>query len=686
MVCGGSVSAEWILIRNFGTLLFFSMKKSVLFLLFVAVVLMANGRAVKDFNVQSPDGLLQVKVEVGKAVNYSLTYRGAPILSSSEVSLTLADGKVWGKGVKLRKAVLHEVDETIPSPFYKKSEVSDHYQELVLVFSGYRLLFRAYDEGMAYRFESTSADSLIVQSEQATFRFPEDFTTYTPYANAIGTLSEQLGNSFESCYVHLPLSRLDTGRLAFLPLIVEADRGVKVAITESDLENYPGMFLHNADGGLQLTGVFAEYPHTVQKGGPSGTDVKQYVNSRYPWLTKAFPHQRFPWRVVCVAENEAQLLANDMVYRLAEAPRFQDVSWVRPGKVAWEWWNSFGVFNVPFTVGRNTDTYKYYVDFASRNKIEYVILDGGWSVGADLLQVQPDIDLPELLRYAKERQVGIILWAGFWHIDKNMEEVFRHYSEMGVKGFKLDFVDRDDALAVNFHYRAAAIAAKYHLLLDFHGTYKPTGISRTYPNVLNFEGVNGQEQNRWSTMAQYNQVQYDVEMPFARMLAGPVDYTQGAMLNATRAEYRMSSVEPMSQGTRCHQLAEYVVFFSPLNMLCDGPTRYEREPECTSFIAQVPTVWDETLPLQSEIGEYVAVARRKGAVWYVGVVNNWTPRTLKLSLRDIGGVYQAEAFVDGPNAALYGQDYLKRLMEVDTSKLLTIELAPGGGFAMRLTK
>ena len=239
---------------------------------------------------------------------------------------------------------------------------------------------------------------------------------------------------------------------------------------------------------------------------------------------------------------------------------------------------------------------------------------------------------------------------------------------------------------MNFHYRAAAIAAKYHLLLDFHGTYKPTGISRTYPNVLNFEGVNGQEQNRWSTMAQYNQVQYDVEMPFARMLAGPVDYTQGAMLNATRAEYRMSSVEPMSQGTRCHQLAEYVVFFSPLNMLCDGPTRYEREPECTSFIAQVPTVWDETLPLQSEIGEYVAVARRKGAVWYVGVVNNWTPRTLKLSLRDIGGVYQAEAFVDGPNAALHGQDYLKRLMEVDTSKLLTIELAPGGGFAMRLTK
>ena len=341
-----------------------------------------------------------------------------------------------------------------------------------------------------------------------------------------------------------------------------------------------------------------------------------------------------------------------------------------------------------FRAGINNPTYKYYIDFAAEHGIEYVILDEGWAVNlqADMMQVIPEIDLQELVDYGKSKNVGIILWAGYWAFARDMENVVKHYSDMGVKGFKVDFLDRDDQEMVNFIYEASEVCAKYKMLVDFHGVFKPTGLQRTYPNVLNYEGVNGLEQLKWSPES-YDMVTYDVTIPFIRMIAGPMDYTQGAMRNAVKGNYRPVNSEPMSQGTRCRQLATYVIFESPFNMLCDAPSNYRREKECTEFISNIPTIWDETVSLDGKVSEYVAIARRHGNDWYIGALTNWTPRELDLDLSFLGeGDYTLELFKDGINADRAARDYKKEVISVPTDRKLKIHMAPGGGYAARIQK
>ena len=355
--------------------------------------------------------------------------------------------------------------------------------------------------------------------------------------------------------------------------------------------------------------------------------------------------------------------------------------------MAWEWWNDYNLHGVDFKTGVNDATYKAYIDFASKHGIEYVILDEGWAINlkADLMQVVDDIHLKELVDYAAGKDVGLILWAGYYAFDRDMENICRHYSEMGVKGFKIDFMDRDDQYMTEFHYRAAEIAAKYHLLIDFHGTYKPAGLNRTYPNVMNFEGVHGLEQMKW-TPDSVDQVTYDVQLPFIRQVAGPMDYTPGAMRNAAKGNFYPCQSEPMSQGTRCHQLALYVVLDAPLNMLCDSPSSYEKEKECTDFIASVPTVWDETIILDGRIGEYILTARRKGEAWYVGGISGWQGLQASLDLSFLGkGTFLAELWQDGANADRFASDYMKTIREVDQDTRLPVRLMPGGGFVIRLT-
>jgi alpha-glucosidase len=387
-----------------------------------------------------------------------------------------------------------------------------------------------------------------------------------------------------------------------------------------------------------------------------------------------------------VADNDGELMNNDVIYCLDRKSPLSDTSWIKPGKVAWDWWNNWNLKGVNFRTGVNNDTYKYYIDFASHNGIEYVILDEGWAVNekADLMQVVPEIDLQEIIDYAKSRNVGIILWAGYWAYARDMEAVTRHFSEMGVKGFKIDFMNRNDQKMENFTWKAAEVCAKYHMLVDFHGIFAPNGLTRTYPNVLNFEGVAGLEQMKWQPKG-YDQVTYDVELPFIRMAAGPMDYTQGAMCNATKDEYYPCYSNPMSQGTRCHQLAEYVVFLSPLNMLCDAPTNYEAEQLCTDFIAKVPVTWDETKILYGKVGEYVAVARRSGDTWYIGGINNWDARDVDVDLSFIGlGEHSIDMFTDGINADRNAEDFQHSTTTVGSGKILKIHLAPGGGFAAKI--
>lgn len=643
-----------------------------------------------NYRVTSPDGHISATVMVGEDIRYSVSRNEQTLIAPSTISMNLSDGTVFGQNDKVRKTVRTSFDERFSTVAYKKAEVRDNYNQILLNFKEFSLIFRAYDDGVAYRFVSNldKKKTYEVISEQAEFNFGEDRQAFIPYVNSgAKTVEGQYFNSFENTYTVQNLSQWRKDRLAFLPLVVAADEGVKILITEADLTNYPGMHVIGTEGSNSLKGTFAPYPKVIEQGGHNR--LQGMVMERENFIAKASGDEVFPWRVIMVSTSDSQLAVNDMVWKLSpKQDAGTDYGWVKPGKVAWDWWNDWNLYGVDFKAGINNETYKYYIDFASAHGIAYVILDEGWAVNlqADLFQVIPEIDIQELVDYGKERGVGIILWAGYWAFNRDMEKVCRHYSEMGVKGFKVDFMDRDDQLMVNFHARAAETAARYDLMLDFHGTYKPTGLSRRWPNVVNYEGVHGLEQMKWRPK-ECDQVTYDVTVPFIRMAAGPMDYTQGAMRNASKSNYRPVYNEPMSQGTRCRQLAEYVVFDSPLNMLCDSPSNYIAEAECTEFIAACPETWDESLGVNGEIGKYITIARRSGDAWYVGALTNWDERDITLDLSFLGeGEWSLDIFQDGPNAEKAARDYVHTTANVPAGRKITAHLAPGGGWAAKITR
>ena len=662
------------------------MRKSIFII--ALVLLTANLYCQKNIHLESPDGKLDISVSLVEKITYSLSYEKNEMIKSSPISLQLEDGISFGIGSVLRNTKASINDRIIKANFYKRKEIHDSYIELILNFKeDFSLVFRAYNEGMAYRIISTGKNNFRVKNEEVAFNFGKDYKAYIPYVKAnTETIENQYFNSFENTYTYTSISEMNPKRLVFMPVVVEMDGGKKLCITESDLESYPGMYLINDNNSTILKSNFASYPATTVQGGYN--KLQQTVTDRKPFIAKCIAKSKLPWRIIIVTNNDKELTESDMVYKLASPTRVEDLSWIKPGKVAWEWWNNWGLSHVDYETGVNNKTYMAYIDFASRNNIRYVILDEGWSVKmqADLFQAVPEIDLKKLIAYGKSKNVDLILWAGYYAFERDMEKVCMHYSDMGIKGFKVDFMDRDDQQMVDFYYKAAETAAKYKLLLDFHGAYKPTGLNRTYPNVINYEGVHGLEQMKWSDI-KTDQVTYDVTMPFIRMVAGPVDYTQGAMRNSTKKTFRPINNEPMSQGTRCHQLAEYVVFESPLNMLCDSPSNYEKEQECTDFISAVPTVWDNTVSLNGEIGKYITIARQKNDSWYLGSLTNWNPRQLKINLSFLGeGNWEAEIFKDGINANNIASDYQKEIIDIPSDKNLTISMAAGGGYAMRIYK
>ena len=637
-----------------------------------------------SWTVKSPDGKTSVAVSDGPVITYSVSRGETLLIDGAKASMKLSDAD-FGADAKVRKVKFNKVDRNLDAIVYKKASVRDNYNEMVLSFKGYDVIFRAYDDGVAYRFVSRLKGDREVVSERAEFNFAGDWNLFVPYVDrSPESFEAQFYNSFENTYSYHKLSEWQDGQLAFLPLVVEAPEGIKVLVTEADLLDYPGMYLYNYGKGTSLSGVYAGYPDKVHQGGHNM--LQGIVDHRADYIAKVSGETSFPWRVIVVSDEDKQLANSDMVWKLSTAP-VGDYSWVKPGKVAWDWWNDWNIYGVDFESGINNDTYKYYIDFAAANGIAYVILDEGWAVNlqADLMQIVPEIDLEMLSSYARSKGVDLILWAGYWAFERDMEEVCRHYSEMGIKGFKIDFMDRDDQLMVEFYRKAAETAAKYNLMVDFHGAFKPAGLNRTYPNVINFEAVFGLENMKWSQDA--DEVTYDVTIPFIRMVAGPFDYTQGAMHNGSYYNYRANHSEPMSQGTRCRQLAEYVVFESPLNMLCDSPSNYMREPECTAFISAVPTVWDETVALDGKIADYVAIARRSGEVWYVGAMTDWDGRDMVLDLSFLGeGQWKAEIFRDGVNADRKAIDYVRETVDVPADRRISVHLASGGGCALRLVR
>ena len=658
------------------------MIRNRLFVLLAVLISTISSAAPRNFDVVSPDGTLKASIVVGDEITYSISKNGDEILAPSEISMKFSDGTSFNAD-GYRKMLRQTVDNMLTSPLYRKSDISEKYNELALTFKTFKLIFRAYDSGVAYRFQSLKKGEYQVVEETSEFAFPADWNAWIPYVNPNKKGRSQFFNSFENTYQYATLSSWERERYAFLPLMVETPDGYKVNIMESDLLNYPGMYLSNADCDTVMEAVFAPYPKTVEQGGHNM--LQSIVTETEDYIAKCTGPTSFPWRIISVSSHDKEMLDNDLVWLLGTpADPSVDWSWIKPGKVAWEWWNNWNITGVDFKAGVNNDTYKYYIDFASRNGIEYIILDEGWAVNlkADLFQVIPEINLPELVAYASERNVGLVLWAGYWAFEKDMERVCEHYSKMGIKGWKVDFMDRDDQYMVDFYHRCAQTAAKYNMFLDMHGGFEPSGLSRTYPNVLNYEGVYGLENMKW--YKGHDQVTYDVTIPFIRMAAGPMDYTQGAMLNAGKKAFSNNS-EPMSQGTRCRQLGMYVVYESPFNMLCDTPIHYEREQECTDFIAAVPTVWDETVALDGKVGDYVVIARRKGDEWYVGGLTGWNVHKVEIDLGFLGeGSWTVELFSDGVNVDRNAKDYRKTVFTAE--KTMTVEMAPGGGFAARIRK
>ncbi|GHU99148.1 retaining alpha-galactosidase [Bacteroidia bacterium] len=669
------------------------MKKTTFILLFCLMVVAAFAQ--KPATLASPDGKNVVTISWADRLSYSIAREGVPVIVQTPISMTLGDGTVWGQRSHLQKQSTKSVRETFAAFAYIKQHLEDNHNRLLLEFrEGFAVEFRAYNDAVAYRFLSTTARELKVRSEYAAFPLAADCRAWCPYVMVkdtvrVPSILEQYGNSFENTYTCKAISALDPRRLIFTPVAAELPSGLRVVIAESDLESYPGMFLRYDGGAGALLGDFAPCAKAEQPEGRGVRKFQRVVTQREDFIASVSGRRSFPWRIVAIAENDSQLLDNDMVYRLASPSRIGDTGWIRPGKAAWEWWNDWGLTGVDFVAGVNMPTYRHFIDFASRNHLEYVVIDEGWSRpdNADLMDVVPAIDLPKLIDYGRSKGVSIILWASYNSFNKDIEAICRHYSAMGVAGFKVDFMDRDDQGMVEFVYRSAEIAAKYHLVLDLHGMYKPTGINRTWPNVLSFEAVRGTEYFKWSKPEGYDQISYDVTLPYLRQLAGPMDYTPGAMRNVPKNSFYPSGSLPVAQGTRCRQLAMYVVFYSPLAMLCDSPSAYDKEQKCLDFIAPIPTTWDQTVPVDGRIGDFAITARRKGETWYVAGITGNSERTVELDMKWLPeGRYTIQLFCDGKNAGKIATDYRMMLIPYETGNnfKLKVKMVRGGGFAARI--
>ena len=635
---------------------------------------------VKNYTLSSPDGGLKVEISTGDGLSYRIMHENDTILSHSNIGLVLADGTLVGKSSRVTRERRKKIEDKVESPFYRFKEFVAACNELDLKLQGgFGVTFRAYNDGVAYRFYTTVTSEVTVKDEVAEFNFPQDYTAYLPYTT---NDKQPMAMAFQNVYDITPLSKAQP-KQAFLPVTVDCG-SVKLTLLESDLEAYPGMFVQSQQGKYGLKGVFAPYP--------AKTDFypwrkQEYVTETTDFISRSRGSRSYPWRVLAITEKDTDMPVNNLVYALASPNRIGDTSWIKTGKVAWDWWNDWNLKGVPFKAGINMDTYKYYIDFASRNGLEFIVLDEGWYApkSGDMLTVIPELDLPELIAYGKSKGVEIVLWTVFNVLDSQLEAACKKYADMGIKGFKVDFLDRDDQTAVEMVYRIAEMTARYKLTLDLHGIYKPTGINRTYPHIINFESVFGMEEVKWTDIKN-NMPLYDVTFPYIRMMAGPVDYTPGAMRNATKADWRAMYYTPASMGTRCHQLAAYIVHDSPFTMLCDAPTNYLNEQECVDFIASLPVEVDSTFIASGELGKYIVTVRKKDVNWYIGGMTNWDERDVQLDFSFLpeGMSYTAVLFKDGVNANKQAEDYRKETIRIDKDSRLTLHLASGGGFAMKL--
>jgi len=651
----------------------FIQKKIILACMLIAFTLSVSAQEV---SVSSPDGKAVIRLDYSKDLKVSVDFNSKTVMAPSRVSMSISEHPEAFLNPKRSKLITRKVDtEIIPAVAEKRSRIPDVYNEKEIWFKGkYGIRLRAYNDGVAWRILTRFPDSITVLNELVTLRMAAADSVY--YGDEDNFVSHS-----ERFYTCREAGSIKGNQMGILPAVFRKVNGTIAAFTESDLLDYPGLYILGSDKGDGVfTGTFAK---VVDQMKPTG-DRDYGIISRKDYIARTSGKREFPWRVIGLAENEARLLESDIAYRLGSPCKLDEVSWIKPGKVAWDWWNNWNIAGVPFKAGINTETYKYYIDFASANKLEYVIFDEGWSAPEDLEKINPDMDMDALFAYAKQKNVGIILWVTGRALEEKFESSFAKFSKWGCVGVKVDFLCRDDQAMVNFYEKVTKTAARYHMLVDFHGAYKPTGFSRTYPNALTREGVRGLENVKWSK--DITPV-HDCTLPFTRMFAGPMDYTPGAMINSNKKNFVINWDSPMSMGTRCHELAKYIVFESPLQMLCDNPTNYLKEPEYLSFISKIPVTWDETSCLNASVSHYVTVARKQGNDWYIGSMTDFTARAFDVSLSFLeDGNYSVTVFKDGINVDRRAEDYATETFEVDNKSILKLKIAAGGGYVCKITK
>ncbi|GAP71179.1 glycosyl-hydrolase 97 N-terminal [Bacteroidales bacterium 6E] len=649
--------------------------KSLFFVLLIGLSLQLFG---KEYKLSSPDKNLFVEVKVDGKISWDVTLNGQPVFADNDISMVFSSGETIGRSPNVIDWDVTSVDQNLfPEVPRRKSVLRDNYNQLTLKMeSDYSVVFRAYDYGVAYRFEINRKDSVYILQEQVDLNFSTNATCWFPEEVEMVSHNERL-------YIKTDIESIDSNRFCSLPVLFEDHSGTKILFTEADLFDYPNLYLFGGKG----TSFRGDFPKVVMEVQipETGGDRDEIISKEADYIAGTVGSRSFPWRVFYITNQMADLFEYDLVYQLSRKSNLDDTDWIKPGKVAWDWWNANNIRNVNFKSGINTETYKYYIDFASRFGLEYIILDEGWSKSTtEIKESSSEIDLVELVNYANERNVGVILWVLWKPLDQDMQSILDTYQSWGIKGIKVDFMQRNDQYMVNYYERVATETAKRKMLVNFHGAFKPAGLQSYYPNFITNEGLRGLEYCKWSENITPG---HNVTLPFIRMVAGPMDFTPGAMINAQPDNFFHRFNRPMSMGTRCHQIAMYVIYESPLQMLSDSPSNYYREEESADFISKIPVIWDDTRFLQGKTGEYIAIARKKDDTWYIGVLNNEESRQIELDISFLeGDRYFAEIMQDGVNADRHAEDYAKISRIIDTKHKLQIDLANGGGFAAVLKK
>ncbi|MCP9494901.1 MAG: glycoside hydrolase family 97 protein [Pyrinomonadaceae bacterium MAG19_C2-C3] len=660
-----------------------------LMLLLGVITQVVAQKVAEPITVRSPDGRLEItftRNEKTGAPTYAVRRDGRIIIAASSLGLMLKQGGMLSHAMTVTDARQRTHDETYNLIVGKAKRARNHYRELIVSLqeTGARrrklqIAFRAYNDGAAFRYlipEQAQLKEVEITDEKSEFRFPAD---YTAWALRLRTFH----SNYEKEFDRVSVSQIKPGAMTGLPLTLQSEpvqgaRGLTLAIAEANLKDYAGMYLQ----GIEAT------PNALvaRLSPPNGESVEGAV------CVRASTPLASPWRVVMVGDEPGKLIESALILNLNEPNAIKDSSWIKAGKTAWDWWSGQTAKGVDFKTGMNNATMRHYIDFAQEFGLEYMLIDAGWytnkpSYGddadttADITRSVPEIDLPGLVAYARARNVSIILWLHWIPARDQMDRAFAYYEKLGVKGIKVDFMDRDDQAMVAFYHRILKTAAEHRLIVDLHGAYKPTGLSRTYPNYLTQEGVLGAEYNKWTKRITAT---HNVTLPFTRMLLGAMDYTPGGFSNVTPEAFKAQETEPMTQTSRAHALAMYVVYDSPLQMVSDYPAAYRGEAGA-EFIKVVPASWDETKVLEGKIGEFITIARRQGDKWFIGAMTNEAARTSRLPLKFLGkGKYRLTMYADGEQAATNPKQVVTSTKIVTARETLSIQLAGSGGYAAYL--